>query len=141
MPVNPMPIIGKRRQLNPMPILGGPEPSPIMPLGSGAAGGGQVTADLAKLATTGTNASQLGADLLGSVRRGTAGLAEVGPHAGWAISGALGRCAAGWQAALTGTAREVGEVGTRLADAVAGYHGTEQSNITAFRAIGQEIQR
>ncbi|HVV19864.1 MAG TPA: hypothetical protein VHF06_10545 [Pseudonocardiaceae bacterium] len=124
-----------------MPIIGRPRPAPIQPLGTGGGGAGQVQVDLAHLTTTGTNATQLGADMLSTVQRGTTALAEVGQHAGWAISGALGRCAAGWQAQLTSTSQAVDTVGTRLADTVAHYRDTENTNATAFRSIGQEIQR
>lgn len=118
------------------PTRPGADPIPT----ASAAAGARFRVDPGELAATADRATHLGAALLDAAHTAL-GLGDVGPHAGWAIAGALGRCASGWHRELTDTSGAVSEVGARLRNTVAAYRGTESATAAAFRALGSDGPR
>src|SRR5439155_23014367 len=62
------------------------------------------------------------AEELGQTVRGQAGvLGDAGPHGGWAVGGALSRCAEAWERELVDTVGKVRSVGDKMGETAAQY--------------------
>jgi hypothetical protein len=111
---------------------------PVRPLNSGLESGQGFRVDVGELHLISGHAAGI-TDDLGRAVSGQAGvLADVGPHAGWVVSGALGRCAEAWEQELGAAAGKVRSVGDKLTETAAHYSTVDGSGRDRITSLGRE---
>ncbi|MEV4315626.1 type VII secretion target [Actinocrispum sp. NPDC049592] len=114
-------VIGPPRQG--LPSDGDP---PLLPLGPRGGLPG-FTAHPGELRAVGDRAGEIADDLARAVGGHAGALADVGPHTGWAVGGAVSRCAEAWEDELKKAVEKVRAVAEKLAATAAHYSTVDES--------------
>jgi hypothetical protein len=99
---------------------------PLLPLGPWGGLPG-FTAHPGVLKAVGDQAGEIADDLARAVGGHAGALADVGPHASWAVGGAVSRCAEAWEAELKKVVEKVRGVAEKLATTAGHYSTVDES--------------